>query len=224
MQQFSLVINTLFTVPWTRLTPAIFISFSVVIVVFKSWKILLAATRLYPFLHCLPNLAPKRPSVLFTEAASSEKFSYCIITVFFNLWKSLVKALNFLILKWSWTRTNYFLLEFFFKNLFYAMHIIDWQCCVNFCCTTKWFRCIFFFIFFSIIFTGYWIEFSVLYSRTLLFIYPMYNSLHLLIPNLESIPLLTPLPWQPQVCCSLSVSLLRRQVHLCHISDATYKG
>ena len=33
--------------------------------------------------------------------------------------------------------------------------------------------------------TGYWIEFPVLYSRTSLFIHPICNSLHLLIPNLE---------------------------------------
>ena len=35
----------------------------------------------------------------------------------------------------------------------------------------------------------------MLYGRTLLFIHPIYNSLHLLIPNSQSIPP----PWQPQV-------------------------
>ena len=42
----------------------------------------------------------------------------------------------------------------------------------------------------------------MLYSRTLLFIHPTYNSFHLLIPNFWSIPPPSPLaPWQPQVCC-----------------------
>ena len=34
--------------------------------------------------------------------------------------------------------------------------------------------------------TEYWVEFPVLYSRTLLCIYSIYNSLHLLIPNSQS--------------------------------------
>ena len=71
----------------------------------------------------------------------------------------------------------------------------------------------FFFIFFSIIvITGYWIEFPVLYSRTLSFILSIYNSLHLLIPNSQSVP---PPPFFPlgnhksvlYVCESVSVSL-----------------
>ena len=36
--------------------------------------------------------------------------------------------------------------------------------------------------------TGYWIQFPVLYSRTLLFIHSVYNSLHLLMSNSQSIP------------------------------------
>ena len=49
--------------------------------------------------------------------------------------------------------------------------------------------------------TGYWILFPVLYSRTL-FIHPIYNSLHLLIPNSLSFPPPAstprqPRPWQP---------------------------
>ena len=52
---------------------------------------------------------------------------------------------------------------------------------------------IFLFVFFSIIVhLGYWMYFHVLYSRTL-FIHPVYNSLHLLIPNSQSIPP-SPLP------------------------------
>ena len=37
--------------------------------------------------------------------------------------------------------------------------------------------------------TGYWIQFPVLYSRTLLFICPIYSSWHLLTPNSQSFPL-----------------------------------
>ena len=48
--------------------------------------------------------------------------------------------------------------------------------------------------------TGFWIRFPALYSRTLLFIHPVYNSLHLLIPDSQYFPLLhSPPLWQPQV-------------------------
>ena len=48
----------------------------------------------------------------------------------------------------------------------------------------------FFFIFFPLWFiTRYWIQFPVLYSRTLLFIHSIYTSLHLLIPKSQSKPL-----------------------------------
>ena len=41
----------------------------------------------------------------------------------------------------------------------------------------------------------------MLYSRTLLFIHSIYNSLHLLAPNSQSIPPpLLCLPWKPQIC------------------------
>ena len=42
--------------------------------------------------------------------------------------------------------------------------------------------------------TGYWIQFPVLYSRILLFIHSIYNSLHLLIPDSQSFPCLPPYP------------------------------
>ena len=45
--------------------------------------------------------------------------------------------------------------------------------------------------------TGHWLQLSVLYSRSLLFIHPMYNSLPLLIPNPQSFPPLIPCQ---QVC------------------------
>ena len=58
----------------------------------------------------------------------------------------------------------------------------------------------FFFTFFSIMVYHKTLN-IVLYSRTLLFIHFLYNSLHLLIPNSQSFPPPTPShPWQPQVC------------------------
>ena len=48
--------------------------------------------------------------------------------------------------------------------------------------------------------TSDWIEFPVLFSRTLLLIHSTCNCLHLLIPNSQSIPLPPPAPWQPQIC------------------------
>ena len=80
----------------------------------------------------------------------------------------------------------------FFFNLFY-WSIVDLQCCANFCCTAEWFSYTCTYILFHILFPlwltlGYRIQFPVLYSRTLLFIHSIYNSLHLLTPNSQSIP------------------------------------
>ena len=69
--------------------------------------------------------------------------------------------------------------------------ILDLQCCVNsgkqqsnsvIYSSMLWFI------------TGYWLYFPVLYSRTLLFIHSMYNSLCLLTPNSHSIPPPPPTP------------------------------
>ena len=88
---------------------------------------------------------------------------------------------------------------FSFLNLFY-WSIVDLQC-VNFCCTTKWFSYIYIYTFsysFPLSFvTGYWILFPVLYSKTLLFIHSIYNSLHLLTPNSQFIPSPPPHPCPP---------------------------
>ena len=54
---------------------------------------------------------------------------------------------------------------------------------------------------------------------------PTYNSLHLLIPNSPFLPRPTPSPLAATSLLSVSVSLFlfRKKVHLCHISDSTYK-
>ena len=68
-------------------------------------------------------------------------------------------------------------------------------------------------------------EFPVLYSRTLLFIPPIYNSLHLLMPHSQPFPLPPPSSLATTSLFSMSVSLLlfHRQVHLCHTLDSTCK-
>ena len=48
--------------------------------------------------------------------------------------------------------------------------------------------CVFCFAFSLWFIAGYWIQFPVLFSRTLVFIHSLYNSLHRLIPNSQSIP------------------------------------
>ena len=96
---------------------------------------------------------------------------------------------NELLSEWGlpWISQPLFFLIYF--TLFYS-RTVDLQCCINFCCTSKWlsYVCahihthiyIFFFIFFSIIWKGYLIFFLMLYSRTLLFIHSICDSLHLL--------------------------------------------
>ena len=65
----------------------------------------------------------------------------------------------------------------------------------------------------------------MLYSRTLLFIHPMYNSLHLLIPKSYSIPPPPHPPWQPQVCSLclwVCFSFVDKFIYIIFL-DSTYK-
>ena len=56
----------------------------------------------------------------------------------------------------------------------------------------------FFLVLFSVMFiSGHWVQFPVLYSRTLLFIHSIYNSLHLLSPNFVYPSSIHSPPWQP---------------------------
>ena len=89
----------------------------------------------------------------------------------------------------------------------FNFHIVDLQCCINFCCTARWFSyththiCRFFLYSFPLWFiTGCWIWLSVVYSGTLLFIHSTYKSLHLLTPTSRSIPPPPPCPWDLPVC------------------------
>ena len=70
---------------------------------------------------------------------------------------------------------------------------------------------------------GDWIQFPVLWIRTLLFIHSKHKSLHLLNPSSQSF--LLP-PFSSLATISLfpmSVSLFLRSVYLCNILDSTYK-
>ena len=59
--------------------------------------------------------------------------------------------------------------------------------------------------------TGYWIEFLVLYSRTLLFIHPLYTSLHLLNQSSQCFP---PPSLSPPLCELQVCSLCQRHPNL----------
>ena len=112
--------------------------------------------------------------------------------------------------------------------------IVDLQCCVNFFSTvvqqsdsvhryiyiyTHIHTHIYMYISFSCSFplwfiTGYWIQFPVLHSRTLLFISPKYTSFHLLIPSSNpSFPHLTS-PLATRSLLSMSLRLFLQHIPL----------
>ena len=64
--------------------------------------------------------------------------------------------------------------------------------------------------------TGCWIEFCLLYSR-ILFIHPIYNSLHLLVPRTSSPSLPTPSPAQQPQVCSLCLGVCFKDMFICVI-------
>ena len=87
---------------------------------------------------------------------------------------------------WLWTR-------FFILICYWS--IVGLQCCFNFCCIAKWSVCtqIFshFFPFFHFIIFHYGLSWDA-ECRTLLFIHPIYTSLHLLIPIWDKWSFLSP--------------------------------
>ena len=74
----------------------------------------------------------------------------------------------------------------FFKHFY--LNIVDLQCCIGYRYMARWFsymyiKYIFYFYILFHIWLKYWIEFPVLYCRSLLVIYFIYSSVYILIPN-----------------------------------------
>ena len=69
--------------------------------------------------------------------------------------------------------------------------------------------------------TRCWIEFPLVYSRILLFIHSVYNSLHLFIPNSPSIP--SSSPHLATKVCSKSVSLFLLLDGFIYVIESAYK-
>ena len=67
--------------------------------------------------------------------------------------------------------------------------VVDLQCCVSFTCVAKWFSYAYIHIpsfsdtFPIQVITEYWVEFPVLYPRSLFAIYFIYSCVYMLIPN-----------------------------------------
>ena len=109
----------------------------------------------------------------------------------------LFSSSNFLSLHTGWI-----LQRDLFKWILFCWSLVDLHWCVNFCYKAKWFINThmhthvyhFLYSFLLWLITGYWIQFPVLYCRTLLFIHFIHNSLHLIIPNSKQIPSQPSLP------------------------------
>ena len=83
---------------------------------------------------------------------------------------------------------------YFFRFLRFYWSTVNLQCCDNFHCTAEWFGYTCMHIhslsdsFPTYIITKYWVEFSVLYSRSPLANHSIYLGVYMPVPNLQSIP------------------------------------
>ena len=114
-----------------------------------------------------------------------------------------------------WIGTNFFFLLFllfkfnclvFLKNFYWS--IADFQWCVSYRCTAKWISYTYTYIH-SLLdsfpiqaITEYWVEFPVLYSRSLLVIYFIYSSVYVSIRISQFIP-----PFPPATISLFSTSV-----------------
>ena len=103
-------------------------------------------------------------------------------------WKSLIKTM-------SSTYRNFVYFYFLLKYSWFIMYYLYW--------IAKWFSYIYIYILFKYSFPlwfiiGYWIQFPVLCSKTLLLIHPVFKSLHLLTQTSHSTKHHS--LWQPPAC------------------------
>ena len=84
--------------------------------------------------------------------------------------------------KSSRDRMVFVLVCFFHVLKIFSWSIVDLQCWVNFCCTARWFSYIYVYIIFHLRF-HYGLPQDTEYSSLALFVHPVYNSLHRLIPD-----------------------------------------
>lgn len=108
-------------------------------------------------------------------------------------------------------------------NTFYNWSKVYLPCCNNLCYTTKGFIYISFYIF-SIIVSHRILYIFPCYTIGYFFIHSIYNSLHLLSPNSQTIPPPSsyPLKTISNFSMALSLFLFHWQVHLCHTLESTY--
>jgi len=101
-------------------------------------------------------------------------------------------------------------MNIFFKKSVY-WHLVDLQCCVNFCCIAKWVHYTYICILFHILF-HYGLSQNIEYSSVCYTVgpcYSVYNSLHLRIPNSQSVPPSQPLPTEGvrDIFCLISLHI-----------------
>ena len=97
---------------------------------------------------------------------------------------------------WAFLCVCFFIILMYFILLkkFFYWSVVDLQCCVSFRCTAKWISYTYTYIhsflgsFPIYVITEYWVEFPVLYSRSLLVIYFIYSSVYMSIPISRFIP------------------------------------
>ena len=107
--------------------------------------------------------------------------------------------------------------------------MVGLQCCINFSCIVKWLS-------YTDIYIPFYILFYLLYPRRLnivpraaqmplFIIHPIYNGLHLLTLNSQSVPPLFPSHLAATSLFSMTVNLFLfcRSISLCHILPSTYK-
>ena len=74
------------------------------------------------------------------------------------------------------------------RYFYFNWNAVDLQCGVSFCCTVKWFSYTYNYVLFYVLFHWSVPRRLNIAPRAILFIHPIYNSLHMLTPNSHSSP------------------------------------